>query len=271
MDRGSTPRYTTLQLKIDTGRSAGNGGIHWHVATENEVRYASVGDKREEIIWVDWRQPDGTYHRFENTRLRDKTTEADYTHVRNMDCVDCHNRVTHVYEDAESAVDDRIQRGLVDRSLPFVKREMLAAITANYSSDEAGLQGIRNHFFGFYQALDAVQGARLTDRIENAVTVAQDIYKRNIHHHMRIDWNTYPNHLGHQHDGGCFRCHNPNIRDKQGKMIRHECTLCHSILAYDEANRFQYLFQPDKKNPNYKMHLFLRDEFLHSKVQADKN
>ncbi|NOY24181.1 MAG: cytochrome C [Acidobacteria bacterium] len=270
MDRNSTPRYTTLQLKIDTGHDAGKGGIHWHVASDNQVQYASVGDKREDIIWVDWRQPDGSYRRFENIRLKNEASEADHSRIRTMDCVDCHNRVTHVYEDAEAAVDDRIMRGLVDRFLPFVKREMLAAISANYPSDEAGLEGIRKHLMGFYRALDAVQGARMADRIDQAVVVAQDIYRRNIHHHMRIDWNTYSNHLGHQQDGGCFRCHNPNMRDKQGKAIRHDCTLCHSILAYDEENRFQYLFEPDKKNPNYKMHLFLRNEFLNSEQGALK-
>ncbi|NOZ12237.1 MAG: cytochrome C [Acidobacteria bacterium] len=271
MDRNSTASYTTLQLKIDTGHKAGKGGIHWHIASDNEVRYASVGDKRENIIWVDWRRRDGSTRRFENIRLKHKVNTADYSRVRIMDCVDCHNRVTHVYEPPETAVDNKITRGMVDRTLPFVKREMLAAITADYPSDEAGLQGIRNHLFGFYRSLNAVAGARMSDQIENAVRVAQAIYKRNIHHHMRIGWNTYPNHLGHRDEGGCFRCHNPNMRDRDGKAIRHGCTLCHSILAYDEADRFQYLYKPDKKNPNYRMHLFLRDEFLHSKVQADKN
>ena len=51
-DEESTPTYTTLNLKIDPG-AAGTTGVHWHVNPDNEVRYASVDDEREEMIWVD--------------------------------------------------------------------------------------------------------------------------------------------------------------------------------------------------------------------------
>ena len=51
-DSSSTPLYTSLSLKVDAGSSASRSGIHWHIAEENEVRYASVDDQRKDIIWA---------------------------------------------------------------------------------------------------------------------------------------------------------------------------------------------------------------------------
>ncbi len=65
-DEASTPRYTTLNLKIDAG-AAGDTGVHWHISPGKEVRYASVDDEREEMIWVESLQPDGNVRRFVNT------------------------------------------------------------------------------------------------------------------------------------------------------------------------------------------------------------
>ncbi|RKZ99301.1 MAG: hypothetical protein DRQ47_11305, partial [Gammaproteobacteria bacterium] len=68
-DIESTPLYNTLSMKIDAGRGGPRSGIHWHVAEENVVRYASVDDEREEMIWVETRQPDGDFKRYTNRRL----------------------------------------------------------------------------------------------------------------------------------------------------------------------------------------------------------
>ncbi|HPQ39559.1 MAG TPA: NapC/NirT family cytochrome c, partial [bacterium] len=104
MDEASTSFYNTLNLKIDTGREATRAGIHWHIAAENEVRYTSVDDERETMIWIEARQPDGSYHRYTNRTLADSEWHGRSEEVRIMDCVDCHNRATHIYEDPEQAI-----------------------------------------------------------------------------------------------------------------------------------------------------------------------
>jgi hypothetical protein len=63
-DEASTPRYVTLALKVGSPED----GAHWHSADVNEVRFASVNDEREEVIWVETRQKDGTVRRYENRR-----------------------------------------------------------------------------------------------------------------------------------------------------------------------------------------------------------
>ena len=95
-DSASTPDFTTLSLKIDSRSSRERIGIHWHIGQENEIHYAS-DEKRDEIKWVDVRQPDGTYHRYVNEDL-DLTEEDLNEEYKIMDCVDCHNRATHIYE-----------------------------------------------------------------------------------------------------------------------------------------------------------------------------
>ena len=42
-----------------------------------------------------------------------------------MDCVDCHNRATHIYQEPSRAVDEAIRLRKIDRTLPYVRREAL--------------------------------------------------------------------------------------------------------------------------------------------------
>jgi len=265
-DEQSTPRYTTLNLKIDAGKDGNRAGIHWHIDEKNEVRYTSVNDKRQEMIWVEVRQPDGTYKRYINKKLKDSDYEP--KEVRVMDCVDCHNRATHIYEDPEKAIDKRIRQGLIDRTLPYIKREGLAAITNNYPSKEAGLKGIVTHIEGFYRRNYPDIATQKMDKIDAAIKTLQEIYKRNIFPQMNITWGSYPNHIAHPDEKtGCFRCHNENMVDKKGKPIANDCTLCHSILANRSRDPFKFLKEPEKKDPDFRMHQTLRKEFFESFVE----
>lgn len=258
-DEQSTPRFTTLNLKIDPG-AAGDTGVHWHVKANNEVSYASVDDAREQMIWVETRQPDGSMRRFNNTRLG--SANGDENHGRTMDCVDCHNRATHIYQEPTRAVDEAIRMGNIDRGLPYIRREALAAVTGGYPSRTAAEQGIRAGLESFYRRSYPKEASSWYDRIDAAVEVLVEIWARNIHPGMRIEWGAYPSFLGHSDTPGCFRCHNRDLQDEEGLWISDDCTLCHSILAYDEPTAFAYLEVPEEKARNRPMHSYLREEFL---------
>ncbi len=262
-DSASTPRYTNLNLKVDAGEWGGaegpSGGIHWHIAEEHEVRYVSVDDERREMVWVEALQPDGSFKRFTNNRA---TAEAAEVNPRTMDCVDCHNRATHVYEDPQVAIDMRIRQGLINRSLPFVKREALTAVMADYPTRDAAMEGIANHLGEFYRQNHPKVSMGRLNTIDSAIAVAQDVYNRNIHPGMNITWGTYRSHIGHVGDQGCFRCHNQNLVDESGTAISNDCSLCHSILASDSKTPFEYLQPADTSSRDYLMHKYLRDEFL---------
>lgn len=260
-DSGSTPAYNTLSLKVDAGHGGERSGIHWHIAEENQVRYASVGDERKEMIWVDVRQPDGSFKRYVNRRLSAAERSSE---ERVLDCVDCHNRATHIYENPEDAVDERIELRLIDRSLPFVKREAIAALTSRYPDEEAAMRGIANRLRGFYERRFPDVASSKGESIDAAIAVLQGVYKRNIHHQMNITWGTYTSLVGHAGETGCFRCHSPKMTDDAGNEISGDCTLCHSILAYESTEPFAFVQTPRPGSADYGMHEYLRNEFLRS-------
>jgi nitrate/TMAO reductase-like tetraheme cytochrome c subunit len=260
-DEASTPHYTTLNLKIGSN-DGGRKVIHWHASKEDLVRYASVDDEREEIIWVEAMQEDGSYERYTNRRLVSKTTGDEI--VRSMDCVDCHNRVTHVYEGLSEGIDWRIAEGMLDRSLPYLKREALAAVAPDYPDMEAAMEGIERRVQSFYRRNHPDLATAKQVEIDGAVSTLQAFYLRNIHPEMSVTWNTYRDHLGHPARGeGCFRCHNENTVDEAGRTIEHECTLCHSIIADDSPDPFRFQMEVrERGDPDAAMHRYLKEEFL---------
>ncbi|MDP8228939.1 MAG: NapC/NirT family cytochrome c, partial [Candidatus Electryoneaceae bacterium] len=268
LDEESTRNYTTLLMKIGSGREGFGTGVHWHISSANEVRYASMDDEHEKMIWVDVRQDDGGYKRYRNKSLNavkppHLTAGVDESSFRTMDCVDCHNRATHIYEAPEPAIDDRIRQGSIDRSLPFIKKRMLGALINGYPDRDVAAAMIDAHIRGYYEREYPVLAGSMSNEIDAAVKTTQDIYNRNIHTGMNITWNSYPSHLGHQNTEGCFRCHNLNMVDDDVVSISMDCTLCHSILAVEESHPYEYLFpvNEDSTNVNREMHRYLQNEF----------
>ncbi|NOZ86205.1 MAG: cytochrome C [Deltaproteobacteria bacterium] len=269
MDRDSTPRYTTLSLKVgpgkfgpgktNDGRDSKQGHIHWHVASGNLVRYEPGDPSRLSVRWVEVRRADGTFERYTNRRL--SSVHGHGLEVRVMDCVDCHNRATHIYEGPEDAVDRLIREGAINRKvLPFAKRQALAALTGEYAPGDAAT-GIDLDFRAYYRGNQPGTAAASDTVIDKAVSALQSVYTRNVHENMNVTWNAYPNHLGHRNGPGCFRCHSEYLVNKQGRAMPHDCTLCHSMLAYDSNDPFEFLSPPDPESPDCKMHLYLNQEF----------
>ena len=269
-DRASTPRYTTLSLKVGSGKGHRRGEIHWHVAARNEVRYVATDAARSTIKWVEVKQPDGSYKRYRNRELPASKApahgaQASSAHggeiVRTLDCVDCHNRATHIFEDPQKAVDARVASGEIDRRLPFARRRALAALTGSFRKGTE-LAAIKSDFLGSYRQRDPRSLQTHARQLELAVGALQKIWRRNIFPTMKIRWNTYANHLGHRNGPGCRRCHGPQMVDDRGRAVAHECTLCHSILAYDSPRPMEFLMPRPADERQAPMGDYLRGEFF---------
>ena len=261
-DSLSTPIYTTLALKIDSKSGQNRRGIHWHIGKTNEIRYTSVDDKRETIIRVDSRQVDGSFIRYTNTNI--SIPDDELSEPRIMDCVDCHNRVTHIYEYPQNAVEIRISDELIDLSLPYVADQAMAAIWGDYPDKQSGLEGVENSFRWFYKTNYPKIATNKSSEIDSAILVLQEIYEINIHPEMNIAWGSYPNHIGHKDTRGCFRCHNSDMVSSDGKSISYDCTLCHSILAYESDRPFAYIRDIDSTAVDYEIREYLYQEFINS-------
>ena len=261
-DSLSTAQYTTLMLKVGSGARQLDKGSHWHVGAHNQVRYASLEDKREDIVWVEVLREGQAPVRYESARLADRANEVGDA-VRVMDCVDCHNRATHIYEPPERAVDSRIAKYPELRGLPFAKRVMLEAVLKNMPSDESRREYVRTSMESYYSRGDYNLSLAQQTQLDQAVDVANSIVERNIHPEMNITWGSYPSKLGHRENVGCFRCHNMDMKASDGQGISMDCTLCHSILALESEKPFQFLSPSanDSSNIEHPLEQYYKQEF----------
>jgi nitrate/TMAO reductase-like tetraheme cytochrome c subunit len=248
----NTEKKTVLLLHIGGQQGLSSQGIHWHVDRGIQIRYLA-DSTRETIRMVELRRADGTIKTFrmpEEPAGTDGTTgakaaagktggegEGDATpDWRTMDCVDCHNRPTHIYRAPEDELDHSIQTGKVARSLPFVRREGLRLLQESYPTPDAARDGLRQKLLGFYNASYPAVVSSQREQIESAALELGAIWTRNVFPSMNITWGTYPNHLGHQNNPGCFRCHDDLHKTEAGETISQDCGTCHSLLAMDEEN-----------------------------------
>jgi formate-dependent nitrite reductase cytochrome c552 subunit len=207
-------------------------GIHMHML--DKVEYVADDAKLDHIPWVRYTYPDGSKVVFRSDGKVNDDTAPDGKH-RQLDCIDCHNAAGHNFQSPEHAVDHALSVGQIDATLPYIKREAVVALSQNYNTKPQGLAAVEKSLDSFYQTTypDAWKNRR--DAIDRAVSIVKDIYQTNFFPEMKVDWRTYPNHLGHMESPGCFRCHDGLHVAASGKRISSDCQTCHT---------FQYR-QPD--------------------------
>ena len=156
--------------------------------------------------------------------------------MREMDCMDCHNRPAHTFDLPDRALDRAMVAGQIAPTLPFAKKTGLVVLKTNYRSREEAATRIPADFGRFYQqSYPAVWSGRQPE-ITAAAAAVLSIYDSNIFPAMNVTWGKYPLNLGHTDFPGCFRCHDGSHNAKDGTSITQECTACHSMLAMDEKN-----------------------------------
>jgi nitrate/TMAO reductase-like tetraheme cytochrome c subunit len=225
-DETNTALKTVLLLRVGGMQGRASKGIHWHVDPGVRIRY-QADDKRETIGSIELTRADGTTTTYASPNGSKGGT------WRTMDCIDCHNRPSHIYRTPEDELDRSMAEGRIDSALPFVHREGLKALKADYTSqDEAKVK--------IAAALETFYGKErpTADRAKVAAAGAElgAIYSTNVFPSMNIRWGTYPSHLGHMSSPGCFRCHDGEHVDPSGAAISQDCETCHTVLAMEEPN-----------------------------------
>ncbi len=229
-DEANTELTTALLLKVGGLAGQRSHGIHWHVDPDVKIRYRS-DETREEIYEVEYSHGNG-----ESKVFRDRKAPENGGVWREMDCVDCHNRPSHNYQPPASEIDIAVQNGLIDRSLPYIKREGLRIIDAKYQSHDEAREAITAELTNFYSENYPELLAAKADTIASAATALGDIYSVNVFPEMQVWWETYPEHIGHERSDGCFRCHGRRLRTEERETISRDCDVCHSILAEREED-----------------------------------
>ena len=82
----------------------------------------------------------------------------------------------------------------------------------------------------YYQTAQPEVYARRGDAVRAAISEVQRIYQTYFFPEMKTDWSTHLNNIGHYNAQGCFRCHDGQHFSSDGKVIRNECSICHTTL-----------------------------------------
>lgn len=236
-DAGSTEQTTLLLLKVGGRREDGSThGIHWHSTTGVSVEYVADTRALETIPWVQATYLDGSVRVFRSDG-EEGLAPPDGTH-RKMDCIDCHNRAAHVFDDPIDAVDQALADGRLPRALPFMKKAALEALHAEDLGRETAVQDLQAYLRGFYRQPpppdgtgDVVGDDPGIDAPEHLLTQAAEalaqIYRRNVYPDRGVQWGSYPRMNRH---AGCLRCHDDSHEDAAGETISMDCDICHVVL-----------------------------------------
>lgn len=237
-DESNTKWTLNLLMKIGGGNleQGPTSGIHWHMNIANQITYAPSDRSRQKIPWVKVKRQDGSESVYQSTEGSFDDAALATTEMRRMDCIDCHNRPTHIYHHPSRSVNELMDLGWIDPGLPFVKNIAVKALQHSYTSTDLALDSIRILMEDFYRTNYPEIALSQKDRIDRAVAETQKIYQRNFFPEMRVTWRGFPDHIGHMYSAGCFRCHDGKHVNEAGKVLSRDCNICHTLLAQKFEN-----------------------------------
>jgi nitrate/TMAO reductase-like tetraheme cytochrome c subunit len=228
-DEQNTRWTVALLMKIGGGNAARGpeGGIHWHMNIANEIFYTATDSLRQVIPWVRVRnRGTGEVTEYVSTEATQSAAELQALPRNRMDCIDCHNRPSHVYRPPVRIVDQSMALGRISTALPNVRRAAIDALVLPYSTTAAAMDSIPKVFRASFAGLLPAQ----SDLVDRAASELVAQYARNFFPSMKVNWKAYPNNIGHMTDLGCFRCHDGKHVSATGKTISKDCNSCHTIL-----------------------------------------
>lgn len=221
---------TTLTMHVGGGgwEAGGPAGIHWHASPQNRIEYIATDPKRETIPWVRVTDAKGEAREYVVDGVTPEVLAAGERRV--MDCTDCHNRQGHlIAASPERAVDRALALGLLPRTLPFVRREAVAALGGASGNHETAGRQIAERLTTFYTQQHADLARARDPRIDQAVAAAERLYAENMFPEMNVKWGTYPANIGHTDSPGCFRCHDELHKSRTNTLISQDCEKCHRM------------------------------------------
>src|SRR5665811_2060807 len=169
--------------------------------------------------------------------------------IRDRDCIDCHNRIGHEVPSPDQAIDQAMADGKINATLPFIKRDGLALLNANYPTLQAAdtaIAGLSKSYATHYPLVFKAQGSQVTQ----AINELEAQYRLIATPAMKVQAKTYPDNLGHQTSLGCFRCHDGAhylvVKGQvTNKTIPSACSTCHTFPQVSaSASRFPLADKP---------------------------
>ncbi len=225
-DQENTPTQTLMTLLVGGTKPDGTAsGFHWHASPGVEIEYVATDESRGKIPWVRVKNASGEVKEFVVDGFDPATAGGER---RRMDCIDCHSKVAHPFAaSAERAVDRAFVEGRLDARLPFLRREAVKLLKAEYASHDQARTAIASALEKFYAGEGVVAGPVDREAVASAVRVLVDLHGANVFPAMRVTFGTYIGNGGHTDADGCFRCHDDEHKAKDGSVIAQDCESCH--------------------------------------------
>ncbi len=226
-DESNTATTDVRVLRVGSGDPRVASDIHWHIASD--VFYLTLDKERQEIGWVRVEGKDGTVTEYIDPAKQSEVAQLSKEKPRLMDCIDCHNRATHVFRSPNDLIDTKIGLGQIDGSLPYIKKQGLAVLDPpNPSLEQAysRIDALKDFYRTTYPQVFEKKGAA----IDSSLAQLKDVARLTTFPDMKVNWKTYVSYGGHTQSPGCFRCHGKLVAtsgDQKGKTISADCQLCH--------------------------------------------
>ncbi|MBN1668243.1 MAG: NapC/NirT family cytochrome c [Anaerolineales bacterium] len=224
----NTPTTTYLVLKTGGGaKRLGLGrGIHWHI--ENQVFFQAVDERQQVIPYVRVIEEDGSISEYFDIESSFTATDVVESELVEMDCITCHNRITHLVNPPEVIVDELLDRGVISDQIPYIRWQGVDLFYREYESKTAALATLAL-LDSFYAVNYPEFYAENQPLIQEAIAALQTAYDQSVFPEQKSDWDSHPDNVGHTYSPGCLRCHDGKHLTKEQEAIRLECNLCHSI------------------------------------------
>ncbi len=222
-DEENTHGSVTLQMHV--GGHPGYGrptGIHWHI--ENIVEFTTGDSQKEDIPWVKVIYKDGKQKTFMSVDDPISKEKLETMKIHRMDCIDCHNRPSHIFHSPEEIMNKLMATGQVSPMLADIRAVGADALLGDYKTDAEADKGIEKAVREKY--LNLASGG-----VDKAISAIKHAYHQNFFPKMKVRWDVHPSNIGHWQSKGCFRCHDGNHKTDSGEIISRSCSLCHTILS----------------------------------------
>jgi hypothetical protein len=234
-----------ISLLIKTGPKISSQGlhegIHWHINPEVKMEYLPLNRKRDSIglvVYTNLKTGEVTTYRDVNLdfEIPDNHSEE----LRQMDCLDCHNRPSHNYQSPSTFFDQSMSAGRIDNSIPEIKMVAMGILHEDYPTKDSALKAIQVKVQEYYSDNYPEMMESDSEKINQAIAALQEGYSHNIFPFMKAKWTAYPNFISHIESNGCFRCHNNTFTSDEGRVISNDCLLCHDIKAQGTPGNMSY-------------------------------
>lgn len=226
-DNSLATTYLIMKTGGGTEREGRGLGIHWHI--QNEINFIALDPLKQTIPWIQVVDEKGNSTVFADIEKPLTPDEIAKSKKYRMDCIDCHNRISHTFQSPTQAMDQALSLNRISPTIPAIHKKGVEVLGGSYKSADEANKAI-DALDAFYQKEYAAFYQKNASQVKDAIAFLKKTYGDLVFPTQDLSWTTHPNNIGHKDWPGCFRCHDGKHFTSDNKQaIRLECNVCHTL------------------------------------------